>query len=325
MVENYNDLLESGGFAEFASDEPRHYDRVPSVIDHLTYVDEEVDESGVITYYRKRLTPIEKELYRVLRYRAGSNACWRNVEDLASHVGCGKNTITQAKRVLAMPFEQLEGNPLIFVEERMVKTVRDDVTINKRPVHIITIFNIWRHNNAFMDMYDHKESQFPERKERIEKCEAEIIIERMSQPGKVETVHNLGGHHQKGRSRGPHHKRGTSSPESSSLKRDVNKDNITKDHCSGTKTKAEALARCFLEDENVYECFDSQHDALVSLQKFGLTADVSRKLVGKHSPGQILSAVVHLIERRKKKPVRKTILGYFLQILENKWYEPNLV
>ena len=41
-----------------------NFDKVPAIIDHLTYIDCEVNkETGEETWYRKRLTPHQKELY----------------------------------------------------------------------------------------------------------------------------------------------------------------------------------------------------------------------------------------------------------------------
>ena len=123
MYNSVNSFSDSNNSVQFASDEPRHYDRVPSIIDHLTYIHEEInEETNERIYSRRRLTPIEKELYRVLRYRAGSGVCFRDTDDLAAHVGCGKNTITEAKKSLSMPMEQLEGEALINIEIRYTRT-----------------------------------------------------------------------------------------------------------------------------------------------------------------------------------------------------------
>lgn len=340
-----------GGYAEFAQIEPRHYDRVPSIIDHLTYIDEQIDdETGERTYTRKRLTPNEKELYRILRYRAGTGACWRNVHDLANHVGCAPNTITEAKKVLAMPFEQLEGNPLIHIQERMVMTTKDGKNINKRPVHVITLGEIWRFNNAFMDhLYEtekqrkvqlqinevnrefgreeveiEEEYRFPKRKTKLTKNEGELAIERLGQPGPVKLVHNLGPHRKNKTSREAHRKNDTSSPEGSSQNCDVNKDKRNRDHCLETNTKANALAKCFLDKSNVEECFASESKAYDSLQLFGIKAKKASQLVELHSPQELQLAMWYVKDQLNKNAVKSTIVGYFINALEKGWYQPNL-
>jgi hypothetical protein len=339
------------GYAEFAQIEPRHYDRVPSIIDHLTYIDEQIDEkSGEHTYTRKRLTPTEKELYRILRYRAGTGACWRNVQDLADHVGCAPNTITEAKKVLSMPFEQLEGNPLIYIEERMVMTTRDEKNINKRPVHAITIGEIWRFNNAFMDnLYDaekqrktqekinqvnrkfgreeievDEEYKFPKRKKRLTKREGELAIERLGQPGPVKLVHNLEAHLKNKTSLEAHLKNETGSLEGSSQICDVNKEHRNKDHCLKTDTKANALARCFLDKSIVEECFSSQAKAVDSLQLFGIKISKAKQLVSTHSLDELILSFYYVKDRLKKNVLKSSIVGYFINTLEQRWYQPAL-
>ena len=341
----------NNGYAVLTETEAKHYDRVPSIIDHLTYIEESTDEeSGKTTFIRKRLTPTEKELYRILRYRAGENKCWRNVHDLASHVGCAPDTITAAKRTLSMPFEQLEGNPLIHIEEKMILTKRDGKNINKRPVHIITIGPVWIFNNAFMANYyeeertrkfqkelnekfkengmefdplDEEEVSFPRRKVLLSLEEAELAIEKMGQQGKLETVHNLGPSPKKRRSFGPPPKKRRSSPGGSSQNQDVNNNKENNSHCLRTDPTAEAVARCFFKNENVEDCFGSEASSFDALQRMGFSHEVASRLVKKPIDELLLSAI-YVKEKLENNKITSSITGYFLRTLENKWYQAAL-
>ncbi|MGD8305121.1 MAG: hypothetical protein PVF17_00575 [Ignavibacteria bacterium] len=319
-MSNQESLLDYNGNVEFASSEPRHYDRVPSILDHLTYIAEEIDTTtGERRYYRRRLTPTEKEVYRVLRYRAGSSKCFRSTEDLASHVGCGKNTITESKRILQMPFEQLEGSPLIHVEEKYTRTMDGDKCINKKPVHMITVLNIWAYNNAFMDRVDHKNLDFPERKQEIPKEEAEWIIERLAQPGPVKIVHNSGGHPEKETSFEANTEKGKCSLGGSSRKRDVNKEHINKDHCLITDPPSADGRNCLFKEISVSDCFDNPQKALETLEFIGIPIKIARKFLKTYPLSALRETAYYVQGMMKKKPV-KSIPGYYRMALEKNWY-----
>jgi len=318
-----NDSGSSPGQAVFADIEPRHYDRVPSIIDHLTYIVEAADEqTGEIHYERRRLTPTEKELYRILRYRAGSGACWRDTRDLADHVGCSPTTIVEAKKALASPFEQLGGDPLIYIQEKRVRTLEGEKTINRKTVHLITIAGIWRYNNAFMDGLDQKDIHFPKRKAAITAREAEIALEKMRQPSVVECVHNLGAHTKTDTSPKAHTKSGTSPLGGSYQNCYVNKDNEDKDHCLKTDPTAEAVARMCLTDIDVEDCFVSEAKTCDWLQCFGFNLKKVDELFNRYSRDQFKLATLYLRKILDNGKPIKSLTGYFLLVLEKRWYMP---
>ena len=138
----------------FQNPEPKHYTRVPDILDYLTYIDEYNDQDGNVVYERKRLTVHEKELYRILRKTCAQNGCWKSRDRLALEANIGTGTLSNIKKVLKKSFEQLDGKPLIYLTERMIPTVRDNKIINKKPNHFITIQDIWPYNNAYMAIFD---------------------------------------------------------------------------------------------------------------------------------------------------------------------------
>ena len=317
---NQESLLDYNGTVEFASAEPRHFDMFPSILDHLTYIDEEIDiTTGERRYYRKRLTPTEKEVYRVLRYRAGRGKCFRSTEDLAAHVNCSPTLIVQSKKILQMPFEQLEGSPLIHVEEKYTRTMEGDKCINKKPVHLITVLNIWAFNNAFMDRLDHSNPEFPKRKEEILKEDAEIIIERLSQSGPVKIVHNSGAHSKNDMSQEAHSKINTSSLGSSFQNWNVNKYKKNKDHCLETDPTAEAVTNCLFKDMIVSDCFESPLKAKEALEIIGLPIKLVRYFLKKYDLSSLRETAYYVQSMLNKKEV-KNIAGYYRLTLENRWY-----
>jgi hypothetical protein len=171
--------------------EPKHYERIPDILDHLTYIDERLDiDTGKIVYARKRLSPIEKELYRVIKKFAGKTTCWAKTETLAELVNCSVGAVVKAKRVLMSAFEQLDAKPLIYVEHRMIPTEKDNKKINKKANHVITITHIWNYNNAHMVQGNEFWKKYYKLGDLTDK-EAELALESLRQPS---IVHNSGAH-----------------------------------------------------------------------------------------------------------------------------------
>lgn len=315
-------LFDFSGNVQFASEEPRHFSMMPQILDYLTYIDETIDpETQETIYTRKRLTPTEKEVYRVLKYRAGTTKCFRSTVDLAAQVGCSKNTIVEAKRALAMPFEQLEGNPLIYIEEKYVRTMEEDVCINKKCIHLISVVNIWHYNNAFLDQLDHSNPVFPKRNEEVPKEDAEIIIEKLSQDGAVNFVHNSEAHPKNEPCPEAHPKNEPCSPGGPSQNWDLNKYHINKDHCSKTDTTAEAVSRCLLNELNVDDCFFSTNKAFDWLQVFGFKEKYAQQIIKKYSLNILKLAALYVQSMSRKKTL-KSLTGYFILTLQNRWYLP---
>ena len=142
----------------FQNPEPRYYSRIPHILDHLTYeeTDPKTGEKSV-----KRLSVYAKELYRIIKSIAGeqgAGACWMNRTKLAELCNMSSASITNAKKELQQAFHQLDGNPLIKIEERKRQGVSESNTNYKTIYHCITILDIWRWNAAFMATKDLKKN-----------------------------------------------------------------------------------------------------------------------------------------------------------------------
>lgn len=127
----------------FQNPEPRFYSRIPHILSHLTYDDVNKETGQIIV---KNLSLQARELYRVIKSIAGDEgACWQTRDNLAELCNMSTGSITKAKEELQKSFHQLDGNPLIKIEERKKKS-----QTNGTCYHVITILDIWKWNNAFM-------------------------------------------------------------------------------------------------------------------------------------------------------------------------------
>ena len=170
---------------------PSWFEMLPSIINYLTYIEESFDkESGKTRYFRKRLTNTDIGVYRAIHQRAGQGKCFASTATLEKQAACGDESVTKAKRIFQMPFEQLGGSPLIHLEERYIFTTDEDGgRVNKRPQHFITPANIWAYNNAFKENLP---DDFPEMSEELTKEQAALAIEKMGQQSLFEIVHKGG-------------------------------------------------------------------------------------------------------------------------------------
>lgn len=268
--------------AQFANEEPKRFDMVPEIIDHLTYIEVEEDkETGELRYYRKRLSPIDKELYRVLRQRAGSGLCWRGQQSLADQVGCSHTTIVQSKRVLAGSFEQLGGRSLISIDERLCPVKREDRVISKCTRHFITVENIWFYNNSYMEALKGREFEYPKRKELLKPEEGELAIERMAQKNPINDVHksvrNQGALSKNGQGVDALSKNGQPGSRDPIQNWTVNKDTLNRAMCSETYPPPEA-EECGALDSDLCSCFRTQELSFEWLSAMGVSARVAQTL-----------------------------------------------
>ena len=135
----------------FQNSEPKHYTRLPNIIDHLTY---EVEENGVKKI--KRLSVYAKELYRVIRMIASDHGTdWHTTESLAEIIGCSVGSVVNAKKELMMPMIQLENNPLIIESRKQITKKVGEQTI-KTTLCTRIIVDIWKWNNAFMSTINYQ-------------------------------------------------------------------------------------------------------------------------------------------------------------------------
>ena len=117
--QSFNSLEVMGTYIEaMENPNPRHFEMIPDILDYLTYIERSVDKEGNVIYQRKRLRPIEKDLYRILSKAAGQNGCWKSTQTLAEQVNVSVGAIVEAKKILSQSFEQLDGKPLISIQKR---------------------------------------------------------------------------------------------------------------------------------------------------------------------------------------------------------------
>lgn len=136
----------------FQNSEPKHYTRVPNIIDHLTYT---VEEEGIKV--KKRLSVYAKELYRIIKMIGGDDGiCWNTTESLAEKVGCSVGSINNAKKELLTPMDQLDGNALII--EKKIKLNKSNSSNQPFSTMLCTysVVDIWKWNNAFMSTLKHQ-------------------------------------------------------------------------------------------------------------------------------------------------------------------------
>ena len=129
------------------SKEPNNYTMVPNIIDHLTY--DEIDEKTGQTII-KRLSVFAIHLYRILRHLAGQdNLTWKSTQNIAEIANMSSGQVSKCKKELMNKFHELDGNPLIQVEEKEKSTFADNKKINGTIYHRISIINIWGWNRAY--------------------------------------------------------------------------------------------------------------------------------------------------------------------------------
>lgn len=317
-----SDLKESSTICKNAIADPRWYDRVPAIIDYLTYIDEVLDKAtGEILFFRKRLTSTEKDLYRVLCQKAIDGSSFYGCRTLASQMGCSKDTVNRAQRVLELPFEQLDGNSLIEITEKQVLRSKGNAKFGVTQ-NVITINHIWTYNNYFSV---NKPKTYPSKKQKLTAQEAEIVFSRMADSVLPENVHKDGARLKLGTSRGGSSQTRDKPREGSSQTRDIYKPTNNKPTCLKTDLpEANALARCLLTSSLVEKEFASQASSFEWLQKFGFKENVARGLLRENSPDQLLLAACYVRDALKGKKEIASITGYFRKALMEKWYIPKV-
>lgn len=172
----------------FKNKKEAYYNRSPDILTYLTYIDSKIDKNtGETVFFRKRLTAIEISVYLAIRNAAGNTHCWKTTKNIAFQANCSTGSVSKAKKTLCQAFEQLDGKPLIEIEERYLFTYEKDKKINKRPNHLVTPINIWNYNNAFNSVLPHIDYQEQYKKGKMTREEAERAIEELSHP---QIVHN---------------------------------------------------------------------------------------------------------------------------------------
>jgi len=306
--------------------EPSHYEQKPQILNHLTYIEESTDKEGNTVYYRKRLKAAYKEIYIVMKEIAGQAVCFKTEEYIANMAGCSQETVSQAKKVFQLPFEQLDGRALMTVEEKRVTTTKKELggeerKINKRPVHVCGINWIWPYNKAFMAAKrEAKDYEVAPMKEKLTKEEAELAIERMSQKSVVDHVHNLGAEPKKRDYPKAEPKKRFSPPGGRPEKTGRHKTPRQNPFVKEQDPMAKAMQLSLINQNNVEECFASQHKANEFLEIFGFKQSVITQLFGKYNLHDMLASLYYLKKQMAQGKVNTSITGYYLKTLENRWF-----
>lgn len=326
MSDNQKETFTNEYITKFQIAEPNYFDMIPAIIDHLTYIESEEDKkTGEIKWYRKRLTPHDKEVYRVLKQSAGKqNKCWKSADTLATQVGCGNKTIGNSKKSLSQSFEQLEGLSLIDVEEIRQATLCKETgkKLNTRKKHIITINHIWNYNNSWPEI---KDRSFPAMIEEISAQEAELAIEKMRQVGIKDIVDKSGAQCQSTPSHDKHDVNQHDAPRG----HDVNR------HCKQIPSSSHPIVKktnnsveaaqiafpslCFSES------FASEREATLWLKNLGIKKHSMNKLNISNNLQNLRRSAEYLlqtfIKRYEKGQPITNLAGYFLNTYNKGWYK----
>ena len=308
MTDNSHDQKLQASADAFQSPTEQWWGKALKILKYLTYIEQVTGEDGVERYFRRRLTPNERAVYQTIRDRAGEDGvCFAGGALLAAESAVSNKTLTRAKKVLQMSFEQLGGSALIELEEKYIYRNRADGShMNKVPQHIIKPTNIWSWNNAYAKL---KPATFPLRKQELTKQEAEMAIERMGQVSVNEVVHNPA----------LEYKITLSPPEGLAQIYPVQRTNEKE---PSVKEKAgAALQACFLMNDLVSDGFSCESKAFDWLTAFGFASSTAEALLEKH-PITSLQATAHYVAKQHaKKPITKSLPGYFMATVKKGFWK----
>jgi len=313
----------------YAEPEPAYYEKLPSILDYITYLEETQDKDGNKVFYRKRLKPAHKDLYRVIRKLAGDAVCMRDTEYLARMAGCDKETIVEYKKILTMPIEQFKGDSLIKIDEKYTTTERDGKKINKKPVHICTINPIWKYNIPFMKKIfalsasDEKRLP-PMMKETLSARDFEVAVEKMAQPSIDDIVYNSGAD-----TENPYEPQGLYGKSVRASRGAYTENPYGHKHPKQTplskrQTPAAQIAAqlSLINQKDVEEEFSSEAKASDWLQSFGFKSRIITEMLGKYSIHEMLSSVFYIQGQLKNNGSKGSLTGYLLNTLKHKWWKP---
>ncbi len=272
---------------EFQNSEPKHYTRVPNIIDHLTFIDEDGKSCKLSVY--------AKELYRIIRMTTsdGEGKCWRSTKNLADLMNCSPSSIVEAKKQLKMPMQQLDGKALILETKRQKAKVIEGQIINKATYCTYTIVDIWKWNNAFMATVYAKRSQ--DRADSLYESAppTDSLCESASQ--------------------------GADSPGEPNNK--INKKNpLFKEQQS---TPSGALVA--LSNEKSLFFAEKYEKAMPYLLHIGFDEGLAKKICDMHNYEDLRSAHRYLESQREKNKGKgvgtRTLPGYYQDIIKNRYWE----
>lgn len=286
----------------FENPEPKFYERMPNIIDSLTYTDKDKDGNEV----KGRLSVYAKELYRIMKkFAAKSGMCWADTDLLAEEMNCSHGKVVQARKELIKSFHQLNGQPLIILREYTGKRKKRGCKPYK-----VEIVDVWAFNNAYCACLANG----------VQKADLD------SDCGK--NVDNL-----------PTYEQSDDPISQNVTNKDFNQSKcdqldplishnmtVTKQTSSTIQTyKKQNISPCqmLLLNQRFDECFSSQSKTMTWLMDFGFKEKVAGNILTNHRDlFEILCAADYLkqVIEQEKTQIKSTVTGYFLAILENKWY-----
>lgn len=298
--------------------EPSHYERMADCLDFITYISEiRNPETGEIIYQRKRLTPLEKDIYRIIKRSARDTVCFKGRDLLAFEANCSTGSITNAKRTLQMPFEQLDGESLISIEKRRVATYKNDKQINTRPNDVIFITPIWGKNREIMTHIFSSPENKRQYKEQykcgeLSKREAEVLIEKIRQSIQEKNVHNSGAREKFDSARGAEKKNDSAS------QRALSNFGIT--HTPYPQTplcntyspfsdESEKRRECILKNDFV--CRDA-YEVEKWLVDFGVHKNVVCDIMSRYGWQSVYGRILEFKRHFNSKKIKKSIVGALL-------------
>lgn len=294
-----------------------NFEKIPDILDHLTFIVK--NKKG--QYERKRLSVYAKEVYRIIKKSAGNSVCWRTTEALAYEANCSTYSVCQAKKELSQSFEQLDGNSLIIIEEKIRKRFDEKGKCNGTTIkHIIGIENIWKWNNAFCSNFKNMEKK---KLGVMEEKEAERAIEMMRQAFEQKSFHNYEANlpHKSANEADLPHKR---PPQKADLphKRNKHTSPLTYPHVEETNPTGSAGADpvqvCLLKEENVKQCLEAEYKLVDWLIRMGFNEKMVSNICHFGAENIYLNAR-YVLKMHLKKP-KENLLGYFYNSLTNKWF-----
>ena len=291
------------------NNDPGYYGRTPGIVFHCTYVCTENNKKKKTfgKSVRKKLSPYAITLYTLIKLIAGKEGkVWMTGANLAEQCGFSESKLSEAKKELTQPMEQLNGKPLIEITKRKVKFKRKDGTEGARDADVLTPTHIWPENNAYMSTLKHHQSkdlgilEESSSDESSSQCE---LDQRSSSHCELDPL-------------------GSSS------------------HCEGnnrTENKIPSVletdtpagpAVCSLEKENNSVLPDAEkiirktEEMKELLRNIGADDNFIKELLRNYSLSQIHKAGMYVQAQKKKKPI-PNFCAYLRKSLENKYYESN--
>ena len=286
---------------EFENSNPSNFTMIPNILDYLTY--NFTEDDGTVTM--RRLSVFAKELYRVLVKIAGDEgACWMGRDNLAEICNMSAGSITNAKKELLQNFNELEGKPLITLQECKKSNIKEGKLVGSTIYHKIRICDIWKCNNAY----------FKKRKLSATPGQSQG----MTAPTPPVSPH-------------------VPTPQDAPSPHDTNKIHINNTELSKEQQPAASAAPVCPLDQSVSSVLaaeaapppDPKAQAFNWMMKYGFDERAAFAIIAKHTIEDISLASIYVTDQmRKRKEKNETIanpLGYFVKTIEGRWWRQRKV